>query len=326
MKKHYFFVVLFFAVCILSLNTTQAQNGFETYDEGITPDFISGMGVSGGGFIKVTTEDQWTGEKSLVISKDALSPLWEPYFTVNLKYTLTTTATLSFCAKVPDTGWLHFAIEDSNGVQGPEFVFYGEWAVFAQHFHPGAVPTTEGDNMAFPIDEWFKFEMTMKVGDAFDETCTLKITELEGLKRTYSNTAFKFSGRPGAASKFNGSLEKATLLMASDRNTPNTEDSKVYIDELLIPSNTPITNVALMGDKMSDCTIYPNPTNGYIRVNSPSSIDLVQILNLEGKVVYEKQNVQGNQQLDISKLSKGMYAVKLVSGKEQVTQKLIVDK
>lgn len=317
---------MFFVVCLLSLNQSQAQEGFESYEVGTRPNYFGETGVSGAGLIEVTTEDKWVGEKSLLLYKDATANLWEPYFKVKLTYTLAPAAVLSFCAKVPATNWLHFNLTDSNGVAGPEFSFLGEWAVFAQHFHPGVVQMTNGGNMTFPLDEWFKFEMTIKTGAAYDETCTLKITELEGLKRTFSNTDFTFSGRPGVVPKFNGSLKKAFLLIATDRNTPATENGKVFLDELLIPSNTPITSAIQIDGKRMKCNIYPNPSKGYISVDSPSNIDLVQIFNIEGKAVFEKENIIAHQVIDLSKLSKGIYAVKMVSGKDQVTQKLILDK
>lgn len=326
MKKNYIFVFMFFVTSFLSLNQSQAQEGFEGFGEGITPNYFTEVGASGAGQIGVTSEDKWVGQKSLLLYKDATANLWEPYFKVKLTYTLAPAAVLSFCAKIPATEWLHFNLADSNGVAGPEFVFLGEWQVLAQHFLPGAIPMSGGGNMTFPVDEWIKFEMTMKTGAAYDETCTLKITELEGLKRTFSNTDFTFSGRPGVVEKFNGSLKKAVLLIASDRNTSGTENGKVFIDELLIPSNSPITGAIQIDEKKMNCNIYPNPSKGYISVDSPSNIDLIQIFNIEGKAVFEKENINARQVIDLSKLSKGIYAVKMVSGKDQVTQKLILDK
>jgi hypothetical protein len=76
---------------------------------------------------------------------------------------------------------------------------------------------------------------------------------------------------------------------------------------LLLAFNTP-------GDPSFNSTkgvVFPNPSNGYLNYRSETgqSVD-IQIIDLNGKRVFEKKNVQ-NESLNLSTLKKGVYIVKV---------------
>lgn len=73
---------------------------------------------------------------------------------------------------------------------------------------------------------------------------------------------------------------------------------------------------------LSEFNIYPNPTNGD-EIFFTNSQDLkVTVFNSIGKEVISTQKLENNK-LDISKLSKGIYLIKVNSGDQQTTKKLI---
>jgi len=70
--------------------------------------------------------------------------------------------------------------------------------------------------------------------------------------------------------------------------------------------------------------IFPNPTKGYLAINTAQRIDLLEIFNLKGAKVMTVNNVAAN--LNISDLSDGIYVLKFISGKEVSVKRVMVSK
>ena len=77
--------------------------------------------------------------------------------------------------------------------------------------------------------------------------------------------------------------------------------------------------------------IYPNPASEFITLSTAKNINSnvqINIIDVAGRlaqqVSYNNMQAQVPQQIDISKLSKGVYFVKLSAGSEQHIQKLII--
>jgi photosystem II stability/assembly factor-like uncharacterized protein len=64
-------------------------------------------------------------------------------------------------------------------------------------------------------------------------------------------------------------------------------------------------------DAQTSVSVYPNPTSGILTIESASQIQYVQILNVLGSVVMEKQNANGGTapELDIESLPAGTYLI-----------------
>jgi hypothetical protein len=73
----------------------------------------------------------------------------------------------------------------------------------------------------------------------------------------------------------------------------------------------------------SKTSIYPNPSSNWIHINSEQEFSSFSIYNVSGQQVL-CHNLNTDQRLDISSLSKGMYFLKLENdGQEIETLKLI---
>jgi hypothetical protein len=70
---------------------------------------------------------------------------------------------------------------------------------------------------------------------------------------------------------------------------------------------------------------YPNPNNGQftIELSNTEGSASVQVYDMVGKLVYSANSANGIQKIDISDQPKGMYLVKVTSGKEVFTEKVI---
>ncbi len=65
-------------------------------------------------------------------------------------------------------------------------------------------------------------------------------------------------------------------------------------------------------DKRNDIAIYPNPTNGILYINNPSSKNMrIQILNSLGQVVMEKL-IENSAIVNIEHFNRGIYIIKLM--------------
>ena len=70
-------------------------------------------------------------------------------------------------------------------------------------------------------------------------------------------------------------------------------------------------------------SIYPNPANNFIKVESEVEINTVEIYSTLGKLVKTYENLSQYPTLDISNLPKGMYMLKVNSAKKNSLFKLI---
>jgi hypothetical protein len=72
-------------------------------------------------------------------------------------------------------------------------------------------------------------------------------------------------------------------------------------------------------------TVFPNPVTNQLTIQTNTndlSLLTVQIYNVLGKKVFEKRELQSNK-INVSELTKGIYILKIVSGNQQKTIKLI---
>jgi hypothetical protein len=86
--------------------------------------------------------------------------------------------------------------------------------------------------------------------------------------------------------------------------------------------------VAINNINSSDFRLYPNPTEGkfYLEtINSGTEPIELQILDLTGRIVYERQPLISERfEIDLSNQQKGMYFLRIKTEKENYTQKLII--
>jgi len=72
-------------------------------------------------------------------------------------------------------------------------------------------------------------------------------------------------------------------------------------------------------------SIFPNPSTNSINISADATIELINILDVRGSLVFSKSYSRTNISIDISKLAKGMYTVQLISKDASSTQQLIIE-
>ncbi|WP_417856546.1 T9SS type A sorting domain-containing protein [Xanthomarina gelatinilytica] len=92
------------------------------------------------------------------------------------------------------------------------------------------------------------------------------------------------------------------------------DDTSIYSSDC---SNLSIIDQELSGQ----ITIFPNPVKNVLNIESKGTINLIQIFDLNGKLVFEQKTF--NSKLDLSHLNQGMYFLK-ISDNLNINTKLII--
>ena len=76
----------------------------------------------------------------------------------------------------------------------------------------------------------------------------------------------------------------------------------------------------LGADKVS---IYPNPTSDFIQIKNNQKINQMELIDFSGKVIFTKTGNNSSEQIDLTNYPKGVYILKINSGKSVSTHKII---
>jgi hypothetical protein len=114
----------------------------------------------------------------------------------------------------------------------------------------------------------------------------------------------------------NSSFRGATLTYDYDQgswsNQPRTPMIRLNLGEVGLS----------MDELANDISIYPNPTNGWLRIGlTDSEISLVSVYDITGKVVLQATVAE----VDMTSLSEGVYTVKVETSKGTFVQKILKD-
>jgi len=79
-----------------------------------------------------------------------------------------------------------------------------------------------------------------------------------------------------------------------------------------------------------DISFFPNPTSGTFIIRSTEKISQITITDLSGQTIYKKEflssplGVRGVE-IDLSSQSKGIYFIQLITERESLTRKIILN-
>ncbi|MCL2596308.1 MAG: T9SS type A sorting domain-containing protein [Paludibacter sp.] len=92
------------------------------------------------------------------------------------------------------------------------------------------------------------------------------------------------------------------------------------------PSNPYVIGIGATGIDnvtLSQISVFPNPVQKDLYINYPwKSIDIIEIIDMTGQVVYHQDNFEGKS-IKVSDLTSGMYMLKIVNNKNSIVEKFI---
>ena len=103
-----------------------------------------------------------------------------------------------------------------------------------------------------------------------------------------------------------------TISINIGAGTKNTNVNKFFYINAFVISPTIVSNVKYVTE--SKFKFYPNPVKDIVHVESDNAIKKIEIVDLMGKEVFVKSNIEAdNQKIDLSSLDKGYYLLKCIN-------------
>ena len=151
---------------------------------------------------------------------------------------------------------------------------------------------------------------------------------------TFTNTSSNTTNRMWLFG--DGAVGYTDSIVSHTYTTPGTYEVKLIVyhsacSDTITKTIEVINSLDVNENKQNTIELFPNPTNDKVYINyNVSTTDnlIVNILDLQGKIIYSKNVANHNGQLmvDLSELSDGVYFVNLTTGIGVKTVKLIVTK
>ncbi|MCX6257633.1 MAG: T9SS type A sorting domain-containing protein [Bacteroidia bacterium] len=124
------------------------------------------------------------------------------------------------------------------------------------------------------------------------------------------------SGNLYATGRYTGS----TMIIGNDTlyNFSAEGDADIFLAKL-----SPNVNNVISNESENSINIYPNPSTGKINITNLPASGQVQIINSTGQTL-KKIDFNGQSSLNITLSENGIYFVRVISGNEVVTKKVVV--
>jgi hypothetical protein len=154
----------------------------------------------------------------------------------------------------------------------------------------------------------------------------------------FSNLIYAYDGLNNLKSKteqvWEGALWVQSALKTNTFDINNfvlSETNKNYTNSVYTSGDSTYYNIhtvitALKGETKENLSLFPNPGPGKFTIKSNSNIDKIEVFNLSGKLVYSDgiRKQQNSFETDISNCGKGVYLLKIHTGKLIFNKKIII--
>lgn len=100
-------------------------------------------------------------------------------------------------------------------------------------------------------------------------------------------------------------------------------EAHYYIDDVSVKE---ISSNSVSEFNQTQISVYPNPANGHIYVNSPTTMESLTIYSTIGQLVFKQSPKSNNYQVDLSQFSEGIYYVKINTHNSIITNKIIINR
>jgi hypothetical protein len=106
-------------------------------------------------------------------------------------------------------------------------------------------------------------------------------------------------------------------------NTPGQSPGELKGDFLSSGSPAPVT-----AGNLTTFQLMPNPASNDLQLGNDvlPAINVLKIIDMQGKEIMTRENVQASQHLDVTHLANGTYLVQIKSGTQTVSKKVVISK
>lgn len=125
-------------------------------------------------------------------------------------------------------------------------------------------------------------------------------------------------------------LEDGSILFTNDTalskiNPTNGTITSIENGSFQYLAKVNLSNLNINTQEKTSLKLYPNPTADYVELVSDSTIDTINIIDINGKIVLSKQVNLNTYSLDVRQLSAGVYIIQLAS-KNKISQHKFIKK
>jgi len=182
---------------------------------------------------------------------------------------------------------------------------------------------TTFDPSVLPALQYIDFSLTPITHINFSENPSLCFVfaisdELETVNLQNGNNTVFGSGQDCIVSAgFTTFSASAEVFLAGNNLSSICVDDIAYAEEnFLITDDVTYFEDCLLSiddSSLSDISLYPNPTNGILNLDTTTPIQQINIYNTFGQLVREIQNDQGIRQVDLSTYDSGLYFIEVTA-------------
>jgi len=255
-----------------------------------------------------------------------------PNVTANASWSALTTG--AYCNYMNDTnngatyGKLYnwFAVNDSRKIcpTGWHVPSDGEWNIMERHID-ASVDTTltgyQGTNAGWKLKEtgtthWATTSASVTNSSGF--TALPGGHRLSGIFYTLGNNGYWWTKTPKDASYswHRGLNDGSSQIMRSNANKNDGRSVRCIKDY-------PITQIQEINDN-PDIQIYPNPTANNVKIECAENQKAnMQVYDMLGQCVLQKDLLRGTNNIDVSSLPKGLYVIRLTGVDWSVEKKFV---
>lgn len=97
-----------------------------------------------------------------------------------------------------------------------------------------------------------------------------------------------------------------------------------YIVSQLVPSKASQITQSINEMTLPSISVYPNPVSSYLNIECTNAMDKIELLNTVGQSVYVKQSSSKQETINLESIDKGVYILKIDSGKQNILKKIVV--
>jgi len=131
--------------------------------------------------------------------------------------------------------------------------------------------------------------------------------------------------------QYSGTTTQALQVSGTTIGTNNNQAFRCLVTEgnctdtsvIVLLSVTPNTSVA---EYESSIQLFPNPTTGSVTVVLSRPIGEIEIYNLQGKLLFQKEISEKQTQLDLSNYANGVYLIRIEQEGQFTNQKVILQR
>lgn len=307
MKKLYFLALsLFLSVSV----SAQLTEGFESYPDG--PYFggnwtnwdNSNISVEN---INVVSTKASQGTKSGYIGGNGQQ---DPILNVGLKSGGTWTYSMDVFIDTGKSGYFNAQHTLNNlGTDGnwAYEIFFGlDASQPTLPQLPGVATYKVGTNsftFSYPSGQWFNIALVQNL-----DNNTVKLY-MNGTEIVFQGTLLPFGSNP----TFQGKLNGFDYYSASS-------SMSMYIDNIIFKQGS----LGVSDVKKDAVKVYPTLAKDVVNIVAPNAISEISLIDVNGKVLSTQKSNETKTQVDVSNLTSGVYFVKIQSGNDSVTKKIIV--